>query len=98
MKRLRWLDRASEGEREKGKGGHTRPCGLPEDLDFYPQEGGSPGELWAEKCDLTHVLTGALWLLWEGQAVGDLGGSCGSWKEGTVLIPVSDDGGRPGRQ
>ena len=67
-------------------------------LGFYPKEGGSPGALWAEKWDLTQVLTGALWLLWEEQAVGDDGRSCGAGKEGTGLIPVSDRGGRPGRE
>lgn len=53
--------------------------------------------MWAEKWDLTQVLTGALWLLWEEQAVGDNGRSCGARKVGIVLIPV-DRGGRPGRE
>ena len=44
------------------------------------------------------VLTGALWLLWEEQAVGDHGGSCGARKEEIVLIPVSDNGDKLGRE
>ena len=36
MKRLRWLDRASEGEREKGKGGSYRALWAARGLRFSP--------------------------------------------------------------